>query len=133
MDTENPVIIQIDEDENYLTIGELICFNMGLTISAKAKSIIEAKEIITRIEAKRLKPDIAIISSMIELNLDDGMKLTKKLREIVPEIRIIAYTTDAEANWGDKLALKTSKDSKETLIRALEEYTKHSFKFSNLP
>jgi len=133
MESNNPIIIQVDEDENYLTVGEIICFNMGLNIAAKAKSINDAREIIARIQAKRLKPDIAIISSMIEVNLDDGLKLATKLREIVPDIKIIAYTTDEDAKWGDKLAVKTSKDSKETLIQALEDYTHHSFKFSNLP
>lgn len=130
---KDPVIIQIDDDENYLTIGDLLCYNMGLSISARARTINEAKEIIARIQAGRLKPDIAIISSMIEVDLNDGMKLAKKLRELVPTIKIIAYSLDKEDDWGDIIAVKTTKESKDSLISALEELTGHSFKFSNLP
>jgi hypothetical protein len=127
-----PVIIQVDDEENYLIIGDLVCYNMGLAIAAKAKNIIEAKEIIARVEAKRLKPDIAIITSMLEVDIDDGKKFAKKLRELVPGVKIIAYTHDPEANWGDKLAIKSSKDAKDSLISALEEYTQHKFKFTNI-
>ena len=130
---KNPVIIQIDEDENYLTIGELLCYNMGLSISATATTINGAKEILARIQAGRLKPDIAIISSMIEVDMNDGKKLATKLRELVPGIKIIAYSLDKEDDWGDRIAIKTTKDSKESLISALEDLTGHSFKFSNLP
>jgi len=126
-----PVIIQVDEDENYHTVADLICYNMGLSISAKGRSISEAKDIIASIEAKRLIPDIAIISSMLEFNLEDGMKLAKKLRELVPGIKIIAYTSDDEAKWGDILVKKTSKDNDETLIIALEKLTHQEFNFSN--
>lgn len=133
MENKNPVIIQVDDDENYLTIGELVCFNMGLNIAAKARTVNEAKEIIARIVAGRLKPDIAIISSMIEVDLNDGRKLAKKLREIVPGIKIIAYALDKEEDWADVIAVKTTKDSKDSLISALEDLTGHSFKFSNLP
>ena len=130
---KDPVIIQIDDDENYLTIGELLCFNMGLSISAKAQTINEAKEILARISAKRLTPDIAIISSMIEIDMNDGKKLATKLRELVPGIKIIAYSMDKEDDWGDRIAVKTTKDSKDSLIAALEDLTGHTFKFSNLP
>ena len=130
---KNPVIIQIDDDENYLTIGDLLCYNMGLSISARARTINEAKEILARIAAGRLKPDIAIICNMIEVDLNDGKKLAAKLREMVPGIKIIAYSLDKEDDWGDRLAVKTTKDSKESLISALEDLTGHSFKFSNLP
>jgi hypothetical protein len=111
----------------------LICYNMGLVVSAHAKTINETKEILARISANRLKPHIAIISSMIEVDLNDGRKLATKLREMVPGIKIIAYSLDKEDDWGDKIAVKTTKESKDSVISALEDLTGHSFKFSNLP
>jgi len=127
-----PVIIQIDDDENYLTVGEIICFNMGLTIRVTARNVNEAKAIISQIEQKKLKPDIAIISSFIEVDIDDGMKLAKKLRELVPSIKIIAYTTDKDTTWGDALAEKTTRDSSKSLIAALEKFTNKPFNFNNI-
>jgi len=129
---KNPVIIQLDDEENYHVIVDLICYNMDLSIAARAHNIAEAKEIIAQVAAKKLVPDVAIVTSMLEIDIDDGKLFVERLKEIVPNVKIIAYTNDDEAKWGDKLAMKTSRDTTTTIINALEEYTGHKFKFSNV-
>jgi len=132
MPKESPVIVQFDADENYLTVADLICFNIGLDIAANASTIDAAKKIITRIENKELKPDIAIISSVIQNSFNEGEKLAKKLREVVPGIKIIAYTEIDDEKFGDELAIKSGTNTEVTLISALNKLTKKNFKASNV-
>ena len=63
-----PIIIQFDDDENFFTVVDLICFNMGLKLNSTAKNIEQARSIIKRIESKQLKPDIAIIGDYLGNN-----------------------------------------------------------------
>lgn len=129
---ENPVIVQFDEDENYNTVLELICFGMGLKISAFGKTIAETRSILDRIQRKEIKPDIAIITSMLEVDLNDGRKLEKKLKELVPSIKTIAYSVDPEVDWGDFKAVKSAKDNTGSIIAVLEQLTGKKYKYNNL-
>ena len=130
---ENPVIIQFDDDDNYFTVLELIGYNMGFTTAARAQNIEATRKIIAQIEKKEIKPDIAIISNYLGYNFEDGGKLAKKLREIVPDIKIVAYVTDPETTWGDQLALKSGRDQQSNLVHILEAMTGRTFVASNLP
>jgi hypothetical protein len=130
---QEPVILQFDDDENYFTVVDLICYNMGLSIKAHASNINDTRAIISRIEQKQLKPDIAIVSDYLGNNFEDGSKLAKKLKEIAPEIKVIAYVIDPEIAWGDFQALKASKDVSKNIIGKLQQLTGHTFKDSNLP
>jgi hypothetical protein len=132
MNKEKPVIIQFESDENYMTVADLICYNMGLEVAAKANSIQAARELIAKIEKKELNPDIAIVSSVIENNFSEGEKLAKKLREIAPELKIIAFTELEDEKFGDKLALKSGASLQDTLIAALHDLTGHDFNGSNV-
>jgi hypothetical protein len=129
---QNPVIIQFDEDDSYFMVVEMICFNLGLTLQKTASSIDGARAIIKEIEAKKIKPDIAIIASYLGYDFSDGEKLAVKLKEIAPEIKIIAYSTDPETNWGDFLAVKSGLDQSKSLVNILCEITGKEFKASNI-
>lgn len=128
---ENPIILQFDEDDSYLTVADIICFNLGLTIKATAQSIDATRQLIAQIEKKQLKPDIAIISDYLGYDFEDGVKLAKKLREIAPDIKIIAYVTDPETAWGDFLALKGN-EQENTLTKILAKLTGKTFIASNI-
>lgn len=130
---KEPIIIQFDEDESFFTVVELICFNMGLKMTATAKNIEQARGLVKRIEAKQLNPDIAIISDYLGNSFQDGSILAKKLKTLNPAIKIISYVTDPETNWGDLLAIKGSKSAEKTMTMALEELTGKKFKASNIP
>ena len=127
-----PVILQFDDDENFFTVTDLICFNMGLKLASTAKNIEQARGMIKQIESKQLNADIAIIANYLGNSFEDGSLLAKKLKLICPSIKIIAYVTDPETNWGDMVALKGSKNATQTLTMALSELTGKSFKLSNI-
>jgi|PlaIllAssembly_1097288.scaffolds.fasta_scaffold364476_2 lipid A disaccharide synthetase len=129
---KEPVIIQFDEDESFFTVVDLICFNMDLKLAARAKNIEQARHLVKQIETKVLKPDIAIISDYLGNSFDDGMLLTKKIKSLNPQIKVIAYVTDPEIQWGDILAIKGSKSADRTLTMALTELTGKTFKASNI-
>lgn len=128
----NPCILQFDDDDNYFTITEVIFFDMGLEMAARGQNIAETRKIIADIEAKKLKPDIAIVTDYLGNDFEDGRKLAKKLKEIAPEVKIIAYVVDPETDWGDYLAIKSGNDQNKSLIKVLEELTGKKFVTSNL-
>ena len=129
---QNPVIIQFDEDDSYFMVVEMICFNLGLEVGPKAQSIEESRKIVRDIEDKKLKPDIAIVANYLGYDFSDGEKLATKLKEIAPEMKIIAYSTDKETNWGDYLAVKSGLDQSKSLVQILCELTGKEFKTSNI-
>ena len=126
-------ILQFDDDDKYFTVVDLICYNMGISITAHASNINDIRAIIAKIEQKQLKPDIAIVSDYLGNNFEDGSKLAKKLKEICPNIKIIAYVIDPEIEWGDFKALKASKDINKNIIGMLQQLTGHTFKDTNIP
>lgn len=128
----NPIILQFDEDDSFFTVSEIICFNMGLSIYKTANNIDKARQIVREIESKNIKPDIAIISEYLGNSFQDGELLAKKLKSILPEIKIIAYVTDKDINWGDLIAIKGSKTPSDTLTMALSELTGKTFTSSNI-
>ena len=129
---QNPVIIQFDEDDSYFMVVEMICFNLGLEVGPKAQSIDETRKIIRDIEDKKLIPNIAIVANYLGYDFSDGEKLAVKLKEIAPEIKIIAYSTDKETIWGDYLAVKSGLDQSKSLVQILCELTGKEFKTSNI-
>ena len=69
---------------------------------------------------------------MIQNSFNEGEKLAKKLREVVPGIKIIAYTEIDDEKFGDELAIKSGTNTEVTLISALNKLTKKNFKASNV-
>jgi len=130
---ENPIIIQFDEDDSYFMVLDLICYNMGLQINSFASNIDQARNIIKRIESKEITPQIAVIADYLGNDFLDGEKLCKKLKEISPDIKVIAFVTDPEITWGDYKAIKSGKSQTETLVGIIEEITGKKFNTTNLP
>jgi len=130
---ENPIIIQFDEDDSYFMVLDLICYNMGIKVNAFASNIEETRKIIKDIETKKLQPQIAVIANYLGNDFFDGEKLSKKLKELVPDIKIIAFVTDKETTWGDYQAIKSGLDQSKSLLSILEGLTGKKFIDSNLP
>lgn len=120
-----------DGEENYHTVVDLVCFNMDLEIQEHSKSIASAKKIFEKIEKGTLKPDIAIVAGFLEKDHEDGEKIVKRLKELVPDIKIIAYSILDDADWGDIHALKTTQDMDSSIMHVLEQMTDKTFKTTN--
>lgn len=126
-----PVIIQFDGDDNYHTVADLVMFNMDLEIAARAKGLKSARDLFKKIEDKKLTPEVALVSGFLGRDQGDGRQVVKKLRQLAPNIKVIAYTVDPEADWGDELAIKSHTEGEHTLIKTLERVTGHTFKGDN--
>ena len=126
------MIVQFDEDDSYFMVLDMICYNMGLKISAYGRNIEESRRIVKNIENKELVPQIAVIANYLGNDFFDGEKLTKKLKELVPDIKVIAFVTDPETAWGDYLAIKSGQDQSKSLVGILETLTGKKFNASNL-
>lgn len=124
-------IVQFDSDENYATIVDLICFNLKLDSGKYFRSVKEANMYISMISKTKEFPNIAIISNYLGTSRSDGEEIAKKLRELNPSIKIIAYTVDDETAWGDYLALKSKEDKEHDIIDILSKLTGKEFNFDN--
>ncbi len=129
---ENPQIIQFDRDDQYLTIVDLVAFNMDLQIVERASSFASADKVFEKIQKKIINPNIAIVSSYLGESTTDGEKIAAKLRELVPGIYIIAYSIIDDITWGDRLVPKSPTETTMTIVKALEEVTGKTFKGSNV-
>lgn len=124
-------IVQFDGEENYHTVVDLILFMMGIDIVERASSINSAKKVFEKIEAGKIKPNVAIVSAFLQKDHKDGEQVAKKLRELIPDIKIIAYTVLDDVEWGDYLAIKTTQDQEKGLIKILEEISGKEYRFDN--
>lgn len=131
MSKKQPIIIQFESDDNYITVVDLVLFNMGLERTKYALGIDESRKLLEEINTKKLNPDIALVASYLGKGIDDGAKLTKRLKEYSPNVKVIAYTEDDEAKWGDYLSLKSTDAEETSLIAILEKLTGTGFNFDN--
>ena len=127
-----PVIIQFDEDDSYYMVLEMICYNMELKVSAFANNIENTRKVIKDIESKKIQPTIAVIANYLGNDFFDGEKLCKKLKELVPDIKVIAFVTDKETTWGDYQAIKSGLDQSKSLLSILETLTGKKFVTTNV-
>ncbi len=114
-------IVMFEPEDFYISAADLILFNCGQKISAKATNRAQAQKIVSDIQTKKLKPDLAIIEAMIENTENEGEQVAKRLKELVPDIKIIAYTILEEQPWADYVAIKSQLDPSKTLIKGLNE------------
>ncbi|MFQ5493637.1 MAG: hypothetical protein ACE5DX_05780 [Candidatus Dojkabacteria bacterium] len=128
---KKPVIIQFEADDNYVTVVDLIAFNMGLEINAVASSVKQAKALFEQIESGKLKPEIVIVSSFLQKNHLDGKQVAEKIRQLSPKAKIIAYSVIPDTDWGDYLAIKSGKDTNKTLVQILVDLTGNDFNMDN--
>lgn len=128
---KNPTIIQFDTDEHYLTVTDLLLTSWDTKLAGKATDVVSATKLFEEIKTGKLKPDIAIIDAYMGKSEEDGENIAKKLREVLPNIKIISFST-FETKWGDKNPLKGLKDTNNTLVKSLSELIGEEFKFSNV-
>lgn len=132
MSKKSPTIILFDPDDFYATMLSLILDNMGLELSAFAHDLDSSKSLVEKIEKKQVKPDIAIIEGFMGKSESDGEKIAQRLKELVPDLKIIGFSTLETKKWADEQAIKTLKDNNETIILALEKLTGEKFQTSNI-
>ena len=128
---KDKILVQFDFDENYGTVVDLICFNLGIDSGKYFKTFKDANAYLMIINKSKDFPDIAIIAGYLGRGSTDGEELAKKFREISPKTKIIAYTADDEAKWGDYLAIKSSDGQENSLIGILAKLTGKEFNFDN--
>lgn len=117
-----PVIVQFESESYYIQVANMILYPFGFELKASAIGKDKAVNLLQRIGQKEIAPDIAIVETMIDASHDEGEKIAKKLREISPATKIVAYTTikDEEIPWADAVAVKFQRDPSRTLIEALK-------------
>ncbi len=128
---KDQVLVQFDFDENYATVVDLICFNLGIDSGKYFRNNADAEKYLMIMSREKNYPDIALISSYLGKGSQDGRNLAEKLRQISPNTKIIAYTADDEADWGDYLAIKSSDGQEHSLIAILSKLTGKEFNFDN--
>ena len=128
---KDPVLVQFDFDENYATVVDLICYNLGINSGKYFNNNADAEKYLMIVNKDKDFPDIALISSYLGKTHEDGQILAKKLKEISPKTVVIAYTADDEAKWGDHLAIKSSDGQEHSLIAILSKLTDKEFNFDN--
>lgn len=126
-------IIQFDPDDFYITLVDLLLDQWGIQHAGSAHNLHTSKEIVSKIESGELKPDIAIIEAHMGKSEYDGQKIAEKLRELVPGIQIVGFSTYETAQWADFEAIKTLKDSEATIIKILSKITGLEYEITNSP
>lgn len=129
--SKNLQIIQFDPDDFYITMLDLILYNFDIELAGSAHNLETSKALVDKIQQKKLTPDIAIIEAHMGKSEYDGDKIAAKLRELVPDIKIIGFSTYETKEWADIQAIKTLKDPGESIIKTLEELTGQAFEVSN--
>lgn len=129
---KKPQIIIFDPDDFYHTTVELILDTWGIELTDKAHNLASSKQIIDKILKKKVKPDIAIVEAHMGKSEFDGDKIAAKLRELVPKIKILGFSTYETDKWADKQAIKSLKDNTSTLILALSDLTGLEYEISNV-
>ncbi|KKQ36081.1 MAG: hypothetical protein US52_C0009G0003 [candidate division WS6 bacterium GW2011_GWA2_37_6] len=125
-------IIQFDPDDFYITMVNLVLYNMGTELAGSAFDLETSKTLVDKITRKEIKPEIAIIEAHMGKSEYDGDKIAAKLKELVPEIKIIGFSTYETEKWSDIQAMKTLKDTDKSIIKALEGATGLTFENSNV-
>jgi len=122
MQKKDTEIIIFDPDDFYITMVDLLLDSMGLKLTGSAYNLETSTNLVNRILKKEVKPDIAIIESHMGKSEFDGDKIATELRKLVPNIKIIGFST-YETPWADVQALKTLKDMNATIIKAITQLT----------
>lgn len=125
-------IIQFDPDDFYITFIDLLLDNWKMKLTGYAYNLETSTELIKRIEGKRIKPDVAIIEAHMGKSEYDGQKIAERLKSLVPDIKIIGFSTYETNQWADIEAIKSLKDNKATIISALSEVTGVEYEISNV-
>ncbi len=114
-------VIQFESEDFYRAVADQILYTVGLEITESARNKKQAAQLLEKIQQQKLKPDLAIIDTILETDHSEGEIIATKLRELSPQTKIIAYTIMDDTPWGDYLAIKSNRIPDHTLIRGLSE------------
>ncbi|MBD3363535.1 hypothetical protein GF362_07510 [Candidatus Dojkabacteria bacterium] len=130
---KNYTIVQFETDDFYHYTLDLVLYNMNQKPAIKVTNKKELRKIVKDIQNKKIKPDVAIIDTYIDIDHDDGEKIAQKLREIYPEIKIIGYSIMETSKWADYEIIKSNKDQTKTIVKILEKVLGIDFSWANTP
>lgn len=125
-------IVQFDPDDFYITLVDLVIDKWGLKHGGGAHNLHTSEQLVEKIQRKEIIPDIAIVEAHMGKSEYDGQKIAEKLKELVPGIQIIGFSTYETAQWADVEAQKSLRDPEATIIRALSELTNLEYEISNV-
>jgi hypothetical protein len=117
------MIVQFDSELHYITAVDIILSSVGLKVSDYALGKGQAERLIQKLQAGKEVPELAIIDTLIDRHHQEGSHIAKLLKQLYPEIKIIAYTILAEEkpDWADFHAVKSLRDPSKTIAKALGE------------
>lgn len=118
---DKPIIIQFESEEFYTAVVNQILFTVDNQVAEIARTKSQAQQLLGKIARGEIKPDLAIIDSMLENNHEEGAIIAAKLKELSPKTKIIAYTIIEEQPWADYVAIKSNRIPAQTLTRGLGE------------
>ncbi|HEX9804790.1 MAG TPA: hypothetical protein VGA67_03845 [Candidatus Dojkabacteria bacterium] len=124
-------IIQFDSDDHYFTVIDLILSTWGMELAGKAFSPNSATRLFERIQKGEIKPDIAIVEADMGKSEEDGKKISAKLRDAAPGIKIIGFSVIENSEWSDYEAIKGLKDTNKVITDILSKVTGNEYKISN--
>lgn len=120
-----PTIIQFDSEKYYISVVNLMLFNVDLEVQHTAIGKRQASELMGKIQRGEVVPTLAIIDTMVEDQHDEGEKIATRLKELAPKVKIIAYTILPEPiTWADEVAIKSQRDGNRTMVQALSKLLK---------
>lgn len=128
----SPVIIQFDTDDYYMTVVDLILSVWGIKTAKKIYSMDGADKLVSQIKSGQLKPDIAIVDSYMNRSEVDGENIARFLKTLLPNIKIVGFSTEETKKWADYEAIKGNKKDKTSIIEALTTLLNQEYQFSNL-
>lgn len=128
---KDPIIIQFDPDDFYITLVDLVLDHWHISHAGSAFNLETATNLVQKIQQKEIKPNIAIVEAHMGKSEYDGQKIAEKLRELVPDIKIVGYSTYETKQWADMEAIKSLKDNSATIIKTLSEITGLEYEITN--
>lgn len=115
------VIIQFESEDFYCAVVNQILYTVDSKVAGIARTKSQAQNLLGKVARGEIKPDLAIIDSMLENNHEEGAIIAAKLKELSPKTKIIAYTIIEEQPWADYVAIKSNRIPAQTLTRGLSE------------
>ncbi len=123
-------IVHVDTDDFYLSVVDLILYNMGLDSTKKISNKNETRRFVKDLQAGKTHVDIIISDTYIGIDNEDGRKIAEKIREINSNIVVIGYSIMETGKWADHEAIKSLLDRDRSLIQILERVLERKFNYS---
>jgi response regulator RpfG family c-di-GMP phosphodiesterase len=129
------IIVHFDEEEYYSAVVDLMLFSAGLKLTAAAHTRKDAEKLLKDIAEGKIKPEIAIIDTILQHNHGEGATVAQEIKRVSPNTKLIAYTIldEDEIPWADYIAIKSQLDPERTLLKGLESLLKVQIGTSSTP